>query len=73
MPVHSLSQTDSCKYQGKRTWIPKPLNGTSEESQFRGSVNSERGEDNGSYQWGGDQQWKEYLNGDLKIKMKMNC
>ena len=49
-----LSQTDSC--QGKRTLIPKPLNGKSEESEFGGSVNSEGGEENGGYQWGGDQQ-----------------
>ena len=36
----------------------KPLNG---KSHFRGSVNSEGGEENVRYYWGEDQQQKEYF------------
>lgn len=62
-----LSQEDSFWSRQKNINL-KPLNGKSEESHFRGSVNSEGGDENVRYYWGGDQQQKEYLHGDPKKK-----
>lgn len=50
----SLSQTDSCKFQGQGTLIPKLFNEKSEKPQCRVNANGEGGK-NGAYQWEVDQ------------------